>query len=46
MLAGSVASRPRTIEPWNGVPSSIRPNQSPITTIATPLRTIMSTGLP
>ena len=36
-VGGSVASRPRTIEPWNGVPSSMLPYQSATTTVATPL---------
>ena len=45
MLVGSVASRPRTIEPWKGTPLSV-PYQSPMTTTAMPLLTIMSTGLP
>ncbi len=46
MFVGSVASRPRTIEPWNGVPSSSWPYQSATTTMAMPLRTSISIGEP
>ncbi len=46
MFVGSLASMPRTIDPWNGDPSSIRPYQSATTTVATPCRTIISTGCP
>jgi hypothetical protein len=46
MFVGSVASSPRTIDPWNGTPPEPWPYQSPTTTTHTPFWTVISCGSP